>query len=71
MDNDDDTFSVSANDEESRKKTRMNFQDIAIKGNKDDFQGLRFFNGGWARDFWNEFPTKSELMSYNKLKSGR
>ena len=20
----------------------MNFQDIAIKGNKDDFQGLRF-----------------------------
>ena len=53
------------------KRTRMNFQDIAIKGNKDDFQGLRFFNGGWIRDFWNEFPTKSELMGYNELKCGR
>ena len=53
------------------KRTRMNFQDIAIKGNKDDFQRLRFFNGSWIRDFWNEFPTKSELTSYNKLKCGR
>jgi hypothetical protein len=25
----------------------MNFQDIPIKGCKDDFSGLRFFNGGW------------------------
>ena len=29
------------------KRTQMNFQDIPIIGSKDDFSGLRFFNGGW------------------------
>lgn len=53
------------------KRTNMNFQDIPIKGHKDDFQGLRFFNGGWKRDFWGEFPDKKEVESYIKLKSGR
>ena len=53
------------------KRTQMNFQDIPIKGcSKDDFQGLRFFNGGWERDFWAEFPDKKEVESYMKLKSG-
>lgn len=36
------------------KRTQMNFQDIPVKGNKDDFWGLRFFNGGWKRDFWTD-----------------
>lgn len=51
-------------------RTRMNFQDIPIVGCKDDFRGLRFFNGGWKRDFWGEFPTKAEVSSYMKLKNG-
>ena len=55
---------------EIEKRTRMNFQDIPIKGRKDDFTGLRFFNGGWKRDFWNEFPSKAEVESYMKLKRG-
>lgn len=37
---------------EIEKRTGMNFKDIAIKGRKDDFQGLRFLIGGWERDFW-------------------
>jgi hypothetical protein len=49
------------------KRTRMNFQDIPIVGRKDDFQGLRFFNGGWKRDFWGEFPDRKELEAYKKL----
>lgn len=53
------------------KRTQMNFSDIPIKGRKEDFQGLRFFNGGWKRDFWNEFPDKAEVDSYIKLKHGR
>lgn len=53
------------------KRTGMNFQDIPIKGCKDDFQGLSFFNGGWKRDFWKEFPDKKEIESYMKLKEGR
>lgn len=53
------------------KRTNMNIQDIPIKGHKDDFRGLRFFNGGWKRDFWGEFPDKKEVESYIKLKSGR
>lgn len=53
------------------KRTQMNFQDIPIKGSKDDFRGLRFFNGGWKRDFWGEFPDKKEVDSYMKLKSGQ
>lgn len=40
------------------KKTGMNFQDIPIKGSKSDFSGLSFFNGGWKRDFWGDFPSK-------------
>lgn len=53
------------------QRTQMNFSDITIKGNKDDFQGLRFFNGGWKRDFWKEFPNKSEIDGYMKMKYGR
>lgn len=52
------------------KRTRMNFRDIPIKGNKDDFKGLRFFNGGWKRDFWNEFPDEKEIKAYMNLKRG-
>ena len=52
------------------KRTRMNFQDIPIKGFKEDFQGLRFFKGGWKRDFWGEFPDKEEVECYMKLKKG-
>ena len=53
------------------KRINMNFQDIPIKGCKEDFQGLRFFNGGWKRDFWDEFPDKKEVESYMKLKHGQ
>lgn len=53
------------------KRTKMNLQDIPIEGcSKDDFQGLRFFNGGWKRDFWAEFPDKKEVESYMNSKSG-
>ena len=53
------------------QRTQMNFSDITIKGSKEDFQGLRFFNGGWKRKFWEEFPTKSEINGYLKMKHGR
>lgn len=43
------------------KRTGMNFQDIPIKGKKDDFSGLRFFDSGRERDFWNEFLEKEEM----------
>ena len=46
---------------EIEKRTRMNFQDIQLKGTKKDFRGLRFFNGGWKRDFWEKFPSKKEV----------
>jgi hypothetical protein len=49
------------------KRTKMNFLDIPIVGNKDDFQGLKFFTGGWKRDFWNKFPDKKEVERYIKL----
>jgi len=52
------------------QRTKMNFEDIPIKGQKEDFTGLRFFNGGWKRDFWNDFPNKKEIQSYMKLKQG-
>lgn len=52
------------------KRTQMNFQEIKIKGYKEDFQGLRFFNGGWKRDFWVNFPSKNELDGYMKMKQG-
>lgn len=51
-------------------RTGMKFQDIPIVGRKEDFRGLRFFNGGWKRDFWNEFPDKAEVNRYMKLKNG-
>lgn len=52
-------------------RTGMDFQDIPIKGSKDDFQGLRFFTGGWKRDFWNNFPDKEEVETYMNLKYGK
>lgn len=55
---------------EIEKRTKMNFQDIQIKGRKEDFSGLRFFNGGWERDFWNDFPSKKEIDGYMKMKQG-
>ena len=54
-----------------QRRTGMKFQDITIKGNKEDFNGLSFFKGGWKRDFWNEFPDDKELNAYMKLKNGR
>ena len=52
------------------KRTGMNFKDISIKGNKEDFRGLRFFNGGWKRSFWDDFPSRNELDGYKKMKYG-
>ena len=52
------------------KRTGMNFQDIPIIGCKDDFSGLRFFNGGWKRNFWDDFPSKKEVDGYMKMKHG-
>ena len=52
------------------KRTGMKFQDIPIKGSKDDFSGLVFFRGGWKRDFWNEFPSEGEIKSYMNMKEG-
>ena len=53
------------------KRTGMNFKDISIKGNKEDFRGLRFFNGGWKRSFWDDFPSRNELDGYKKIKYRR
>lgn len=46
------------------KRTGMKFRDIPIKGTEDDFLGLRFFNGGWKRNLWNEFPDDREIESF-------
>lgn len=53
------------------RRTKMNFQDIPIKGSKNDFRGLRFFNGGWKRNFWDEFPGKKEVERYIEMKYGK
>lgn len=53
------------------KRTGMKFCDIPIVGTKDDFRGLVFFNGGWQRDFWNEFPDDKEIECYMKLISSK
>ncbi len=55
---------------EIEKRTGMKFKDIQIKGCKEDFSGLRFFNGGWKRDFWKEFPDDKEVELYMELKKG-
>lgn len=55
---------------EIEKRARINFREIPIKGVKEDFQGLRFFNGGWKRDFWSAFPSKKEIKSFMSLKGG-
>lgn len=55
---------------EIEKRTRMDFKEIPIKGMKEDFRGLRFFTGGWKRDFWNEFPDKKEIQAYMNMKNG-
>ena len=47
------------------KRTQTNFKDIPIRGVKEDFQGLRFLNGGWKRDFWGEFPSKEEIKIFS------
>lgn len=52
------------------RRTGKKFSDIRIKGQKEDFNGLSFFNGGWHRDFWEEFPSQEELESYMNLKRG-
>ena len=56
---------------EIEKRTQMNFQNIPISGLKEDFRGLRFFNGGWKRDFWKEFPNKEEIAAFIKMKHGQ
>ena len=50
---------------------KYDFRNIKIKGQKEDFTGLRFFNGGWKRDFWGNFPSKDEIEAYIKLKNGK
>ena len=52
------------------KRTRMKFKNIPIDGRKEDFSGLVFFNGGWKRDFWNEFPSDEEITAYMNMKKG-
>lgn len=52
------------------KRTGLKFRDIKIKGKKEDFSGLRFFNGGWKRDFWGNFPEEKEITGYIKMKRG-
>ena len=32
-------------------RTKMKFQDIPIKGSKEDFNGLRFLNGGFKKNW--------------------
>lgn len=54
-----------------QKRTGMKFQDIQIKGSRDDFSGLRFFNGGWKRDFWKEFPEENELNAFININKGK
>ena len=56
---------------EIEKRTQMNCRDIPISGQKEDFRGLGFFNGGWKRDFWNEFPDKKEIVAFMKMKNGQ
>ena len=53
------------------KRTGMNFEGITVKGSKEDFRGLRFFNGGWQRNFWDDFPSRNEIDGYKKMKYGR
>lgn len=52
------------------KRTGMKFRDIPVIGDKDGFQGWTFFNGGWRRDFWNEFPPDWEITAYMNIKRG-
>lgn len=52
------------------KRTGKAFRDIPIKGIEDDFEGLLFFNGGWVRKFWEQFPSKEEVKAYMNLKNG-
>ena len=56
---------------EIEKRTGVDFRNIKIKGKKEDFTGLRFFNGGWKRNFWGEFPSEKEIEAYIKLKNGK
>lgn len=51
-------------------RTNMRFIDIPIMGRAKDFDGLRFFNGGWKRKFWEEFPEEAEIQSFMALKRG-
>lgn len=51
--------------------TGKDFKDIEIDGKPEDFEGLRFFNGGWKRKFWVDFPTTPELTSFVKMRGGR
>lgn len=51
------------------KRTLMKFREIPVVGSKERFSGLRFFNGGWKRDFWGEFPSEKEIDGFAKLKN--
>lgn len=46
------------------KRAGMSFKDIPIIGSPTDFSGLRFHNGGWKRDFWNDFPSHTEILAF-------
>ncbi len=45
----------------TQKRTSVDLRNIKIKGQKEDFTGLRFFNDGWKRDFCGNFPSKDEI----------
>lgn len=52
------------------QRTHMDFTSIPIDGDPNDFQGLRFFHGGWKRKFWEDFPSESDIKAYMNLKEG-
>lgn len=52
------------------KRTHMDFMDIPIDCDPSAFQGLRFFYGGWKRKFWEDFPSKSDIEGFMRLKDG-
>lgn len=61
---DNDIMKAEAMIYEVERRTGMRFQEIPIKGSREDFRGLAFSNGGWRRDFWEEFPSKREIEDY-------
>ena len=52
------------------RRTRTKFRDLPLDNPEDSLNGLLFFNGGWKRDFWKEYPDDDEIKCYIRLKYG-